>query len=120
MRAKLKGLDATDTPDGGLASFRPEDAENFVLWITATIGPADGPGEEQFQFRVCTPSWLAAEPLQKGFAFQRHTLLLERWDPDLVERAIGDLCAHTEGADWSEVGGALSRFGLWEFEDYRE
>ncbi len=120
MRAELKGLDAADAPGSDLALFRPDDAEHFVLWVTATIGPADHPGEELFQFCVCSPGWLASQSLQKGFAFQRHTLLLERWDPELVERAIGDLCRRTEGTDWSEVGTALSRFGRWEFEDYRE
>jgi hypothetical protein len=91
-----------------------------MLGVTASIGPAGAAGFELFQFTVCSPGWLAAEQLPKGFAFQRHTLLLEQWDPDVVEPAIGDLCRRTTGEGWGEVESKLSRFGLWEFEDYRE
>jgi hypothetical protein len=120
VRAELKDLDTADSPDGDLASFSPEDGEHFALTVTASIGPAGERGAELFDFRVCSPSWLAAGKLQKGFAFQRHTLLVERWDAELVERAIADLCLRTEGESWDEVAMKLSRYGHWEFEDYRE
>jgi hypothetical protein len=116
MRAELKSLDW----DGhALPDFRPEDAGRFRVTVAASIGPAGQDGAELFQFTVCSPQWLAEESLPKGFAFQRHTLLVDRWNPDLVERAIHDLCLRTEGDDWSEIAASLSRFGLWEFEDYR-
>jgi hypothetical protein len=70
-------------------------------------------------FPVCSPSWVAEQPLEKGFGFQRHVLLLSRWDGGLVHRAIGDLCRRTEGATWNEVAVKLSRFGQWEFENYQ-
>ena len=44
---------------------------------------------------------------------------MERWDWEVVERAINDLCVRTEGDDWNQVATKLSRFGFWEFEDYR-
>jgi hypothetical protein len=120
VRAELKGLDTADADGGDLRAFRPGDAEVFALGVTASIGPAGEDGAELFQFTVCSPSWLAAQELPKGFAFQRHALLVERWEPGLVERAIADLCRRTEGETWSEVATKLSRFGSWEFEDYRE
>jgi hypothetical protein len=46
-------------------------------------------------------------------------LLLDRWDPELVERAIGDLCRRTEGENWHDIAVKLARYGHWEFEDYR-
>jgi Immunity protein 8 len=49
----------------------------------------------------------------------RGVLLLSRWDYDLVVRAISDLCLHTKGETWEEVATSLSRYGHWEFEDYR-
>lgn len=119
MRAELKGLDTADAEGGELVGFCPEDAEHFALGVAASIGPAGEDGAELFQFEVCSPSWLASQSLPKGFAFQRHTLLLERWDPQLVERAIRDLCLRTEGEGWAQIAGKLSRYGLWEFEDYR-
>jgi hypothetical protein len=120
VRAELKALDTADTPDGDVSSFQPSDETDFSLAVTASIGPAGEPGAELFQFTVCSPNALAQRALPKGFAFQRHTLVIERWDPALIKRAIGDLSLRTEGADWNEVATKLSRFGRWEFEDYRE
>ena len=91
-----------------------------MLSVTASIGPAGELGQELFQFTVCSPSWLAAEPMRKGYAFLRHILVIERWNPELVERAIGDLCRRVEGDDWHQIAERLARFGHWEFEDYRE
>ena len=119
MRAELKRLDSADAPEG-LASFRPADPRNFVLPVGAVIGPAEMPSEELFYFTVCTAAWLRANPPEKGFTFLRHYVLLSRWDYSVLERAIGDLCRRTEGQDWAEVAAKLSRYGAWEFEDYRE
>lgn len=118
MRAELKSLDAVDAPGGVLTAFHPDDGEHFGLAVAATIGPANETGGELFQFSVCSPSWLADEDRPKGFAFQR-TLVVDRWNPDLVERAIADLCRRTEGDTWEQVARKLSRYGQWEFEDYR-
>jgi hypothetical protein len=119
MRAELRSLHSADSEDGSVGSFRPDDSEHFSLQVTALVGPAGQEGEEGFDFTVCSPTWLARGELPKGFAFQRHTLLVTRWDAGLVERAISDLCMRTEGEDWTEVAQKLSRFGRWEFEDYR-
>jgi hypothetical protein len=45
-------------------------------------------------------------------------LLVDTWDPSVIRRAIGDLCARTEGETWHDVAVSLSRFGAWEFTDY--
>ena len=107
MRAELKGLDTADAEGGELVAFCPDDAAHFALGVTASIGPAGEDGAELFQFEVCSPSWLAKQSLPKGFAFQRHKLLLERWDPELVERAIRDLCLRT-AMKGGLLGGTLS------------
>jgi hypothetical protein len=119
MNPALKSLDSPDTPGGDLHAFKPDDPNRFGLSVTATIGPAGEQGGDLFTFTVCSADWLATQSLPKGFAFQRHTLLLERWDPDLVERAVADLCRRTSGNDWDEIAHKLSRYGYWEFEDYR-
>lgn len=119
MHGELRGLYSPDTADLTLESFEPEDALHFALLVGAYIGAGSTGGEELFTFTVCSPQWVADQPLAKGFGFQRHVLLLSRWDVGLVQRAIGDLCWRTEGATWNEVAVKLSRFGQWEFEDYR-
>ena len=119
MRADLKSLDSVDAP-AGIATFKPDDSETFAITIGAVVGPSDGPGGELFYFSACTAGWLRANPPEKGFAFLHGHILLSHWDPDLVHRAISDLCHRTVGGDWNEVAIKLSRYGSWEFEDYRE
>jgi Immunity protein 8 len=111
VRAVIRHLDRPDDPP---------DREDFGISVRALVGPADGEGEESFDFFVCTPRWLERERAEKGFLWPRHHLILWEWDFAVVSRAIGDLCAHHEGATWSELAEKLSRYGYWEFEDYRE
>jgi hypothetical protein len=120
VKGELRGLYSPDIPETDLESFRPEDGDNFALLVTAFVGPSDAPGEEMFDFVVCTPRWLAEHPPEKGFWFLRNHLLLTRWDYEVLERAVRDLCAHAVGDTWEEVAMKLSRYGHWEFEDYRD
>jgi hypothetical protein len=119
VRAELRSLDSTEAQDG-LASFRPDDPEAFLLSVAAQVGPGEGHGEELFYFNVCTAQWLAENPPPKGFHFLHSYLLVGRWDYDVVEHAISDLCRRSEGEDWHEIAVKLSRYGAWEFADYRE
>jgi Immunity protein 8 len=118
VRAALRGFYSSYIAD--LESYRPDDGENFQLAISAFIGPADGPGEEMFQFAVCTAKWLQENPPPKGFQLMRSTILLSRWDYAVLKRALTDLCMHTSADDWPTLALRLSRYGGWEFEDYRE
>jgi phytoene dehydrogenase-like protein len=95
--------------------------DDFGIWLTALIGPDGDVGEEVFGVTACSPQWLARTTVTentKGFEFVRHRLVVSRWDPDLLRRAIGDLCRHTSGSDWPEVAAKLSHYLAWEFEDY--
>jgi hypothetical protein len=119
VRAELRSLDSTEAQDG-LASFTPGDPEAFLVSVAAHVGPADARGEELFYFNVCTAQWLAANPPPKGFDFLHSYVLVSRWDYDVLERAISDLCRRSEGEDWREIAVKLSRYGAWEFAGYRE
>jgi hypothetical protein len=120
MRAELRGFYINDAPEVDPEVFEPDDAETFGVSITAFVGPNDEGGEEMFDFVVCSARWLAEHPPEKGFWFLRNHLLLTRWDYGVLDRALRDLCAHTHGETWHEVATKLSRWGYWEFEDYRE
>jgi hypothetical protein len=119
VRAELRTLDSADAPEG-LAAWEPADLEDFAVYVAAVIGPAGESGGELFYFTVCSPRWLDKNAPPKGFAFMHGHVLLPRWDAAIVERAITDLCRHTEGEDWSQVAEKLSRYADWEFADYRE
>jgi hypothetical protein len=119
VRGELRGFYSVDVRED-LEEFRPEDGENFGLPVTAFVGPNNRGGEEMFDFFVCSARWLAEHPPEKGFWFLRNYLLLTRWDHGVLDRALRDLCARAEGETWNEVATKLSRYGRWEFEDYRE
>ncbi len=121
MHVSLRSLDSPNLAPDSLDSYRPPLSDDFGILLTALIGPSDGAGEEVFYVTVCSAKWLARATLDEngeGFEFVRHRLVVERWDPGLFRRAIGDLCAHTSGDSWQEIGNRLSRFLAWEFEDY--
>jgi hypothetical protein len=118
MRAGLRGFSSSDVPD--LEAWRPDDAECFELQLTAFIGPDSGGGEEMFDFRVCTAAWLAENPPPKNFEFLSNTILMGRWEYEALNRAPGDLRFRTEGGDWKQIATRLSRYGRWQYEDYRE
>lgn len=119
VRAELRSLDSADAPTG-LESFQPDDAERFSLAVGAIIGPFDGPGAELFYFNVCSPRWIEENPPPKGFEFMHSYLILSQWNYQTLHRALSDLCLHTEGDDWADVATKLSRYGRWEFADYRD
>ena len=99
----------------------PEDLRHFAVLVPAFIeGVPDGhrlSGGENFDFLVCSPSWVAATGTSDGPTFARY-LLLDEWDPALARRMIEQLCAETEGPDWLSVALKLARFASWEFEGY--
>jgi hypothetical protein len=117
MRAALRSLETDDAEE--LTSYSPRDPTHFGLGVRAVIGDADGIGEELFDMLVCSPSWLEAEQLTKGFRWGHGILVLARWDPEVVERAVRDLVVHAERDTWAEIGELLSRYTDWEFADYR-
>lgn len=95
--------------------------DDFGVLLEAQIGPSGGHGEEAFYVTVCSPKWLAEATMSgngKGYEFVQHRLVVRRWDPALVRRALADLCTHTSGGDWHEVATKLSRYLAWEFDDY--
>jgi len=84
------------------------------------IGPDGAPGEESFDFFVCTPAWLEGECERKGFFLIRRFLAVSHWDAGLVRRAIENVVSSVTGDSWPELASKLATIAYWEFEDYRE
>ena len=119
MHAELRSL---HSPDLDLQHETPADPEDFTILVQAFIGQAGKPGEDAFSFQVCTPRSLedtARRQLAKGFWFARNLLVLERYDYQVLCRAIIGLCRSTSGRSWDEISVKLSRWGAWEFEEYQ-
>ena len=115
MRASLRGFYSSDVD---LAAWRPDDGENFSIGVTASSARATRAGR-RCSTSTCAPHAGVEHPPEKNFDFVRSTLLMQRWDYQTLQRALEDLCLRTAGADWNEVARRLSRYGHWEFEDYR-
>lgn len=118
IRAALRGLHSPDVPD--LNAFVAEDPDRFGILVQAMIGPEGGLGAESFDFLVCTPAWLADEMGARGHQFGRHYLFVSRYDLELIEHVLRELCVRSAGPDWVTVATYLARYGKWEFEDYVE
>ncbi|WP_086846907.1 immunity 8 family protein [Amycolatopsis kentuckyensis] len=106
------------TPDIEPETYVPEDPERFMFLVQLIAGPAGEPGEESFDFEVCSPGWLA-EQARGGPVSGRHHVIVGRFDWPALVAYFEDLVARCTGADWAEVAAKLSRYGHWEFEDYR-
>ena len=119
MRAEVKRWMSFDLPD---AQSVPPDPEDGCVGMEADIGPVGEEGAKTFSFQVCTPKGLAGRVDGDGAGrpyWGRGTLIVPRFDWDLVEAALMQYVRSVSGADWSEVATKLNRFMYWEFEDYQ-
>jgi len=117
MRGAIRSIVTTE--HDVLQQVSVDDVTNMSQWIRVLAGPAGEQGEESFDLNVCTPQWLQGQVARTGPIVGRHLLIVDRWDIELVERAVSDLVAGVEADDWDSIAGKLSRIGRWEFEDYR-
>ena len=118
MKAELRSLDCPDLDYQGLDA--PPDLDNFYLNFGAGIGPAGKIGKEFFQIQVCTPRWLVDELEHEPYLFGRLLLIVSHWDMQVIRGALEALCERTEGDTWDQIAEKLTRFTLWEFDEYRE
>jgi hypothetical protein len=117
MNATLKVLSSIDLPDG--ASLPPDPTDCWVI-VTASIGVAGDERSDNFTFYVSTPRRLERVVADESQLWGRHLLIVEQFDWTQVRTAIEKLCAGVTGDTWDAIASRLSRYGAWEFEDYRE
>lgn len=117
MRAVLKVLSSIDLPDG--TSSPPDPTDCWVV-VTASIGIAGDDGSDNFTFYVSTPRRLERIVADESQLWGRHLLIVEQFDWVLVRNAIEKICDEVTGDTWDAIASRLSRYGAWEFEDYRE
>jgi hypothetical protein len=82
------------------------------------VGPTGSPGEESFDFAVCSPTWLAAEAEHQRIISGRFYLISARFDFGAVEQHVRNQVALATGNSWTEIATKLARWSHWEFEDY--
>lgn len=118
MRATVRHLHSPDVPD--LARWRPTEEEHFGILLQVFVGPSDGPGQESFDFVVCSPEWLRRKYGDDAVIFCRNHILLFRYDFSILQAAVESLVSRVSGDSWNEIASKLARYGLWEFEEYED
>jgi hypothetical protein len=116
MKARLKHIDANALD---FQSFQPEDPECFGFWLNVAVGAAEKDSADDFQVFVCNRAWLerhgGAPPDPSG----RHLLLDGTYDTLSARALLEARIDECHGESWAEVVAELSKFGLWEFENYK-
>ncbi|AUI60401.1 immunity 8 family protein [Amycolatopsis sp. BJA-103] len=115
MHAEIRYL---HTPDMEPDTYVPDDPDRFLFLVQMLAGPVGEPGEESFDFEVCTPGWLHQQVQQDGLRNGRHHVIVDTFDWPALQTYFQNLVATCTGADWNEVSAKLARYGRWEFEDY--
>src|SRR5882724_9305794 len=103
MNAELKSM---FSPDVDLRTYHPEPSDRFGFLLRAMIGPEGGPGEESFDFFVCTPKWLLEQRetgLIEDVVFGTNKLIVFDYDIPLIRDAISRFCRRCVGASWQEI-----------------
>ena len=84
-------------------------------WFTASIGPVGERGTELFQVAVATPSGIRGRRRKGQFI----GLVVDRFEPARVEKAIREYVEATEAPSWELLAEKLGRVMRWEYRDYR-
>lgn len=115
--AELRDLYSPDVPDLRNPNL-PENAA-FCVPLEADFGAVGEEGQDQFNFLVCNPRWIA-EKAEKGVLTGMHLLVVERFDLAKITEFLSTIAEQTIGSDWTEIAGKLGRYGRWEFADMHE
>jgi hypothetical protein len=101
-----------------VSTAQPE-GQAFRISLRALVGPSGLPGEESFDFDVCSPDWLETQLDSQAVLEGRFLLIVRDFDPQSIEDYVRRRVEQTSGNDWCEVAGKIARWAHWEFEDYR-
>lgn len=114
MNAQLRALLTIEHEP--LDSLKPT-SDAFCVTLRALVGPAGLPGEESFDFQVCSPEWLQAELDSQPIISGRLLLITRRYDPSQIEEYVRRRVSQASGDEWSAIAAKLTRWSHWEFED---
>ena len=120
MRAKIKSVEITESPNLSPEHYVPQDIENFECTFGLTIGPFDCDGGELFYLTVCSPRWLVGACERDGFLFGRHHLIVQEYNLRTIMEIVTKWVDNCSGESWKYVASKLSRFASWEYEDYQD
>jgi hypothetical protein len=115
MQAELRQL---LTVEGDFLEELQQRDEVFCHWLRALVGPSGSPGEESFDFAVCSPAWLKNELERNPNVDGRYMLVFVTFDPKEIEAHVRGRIAQASGDTWSAVAAKIAEWSHWEFDDY--
>ena len=119
MKALIKSIECLAAPDLGFTNFVPANRINFSVPIRVWVGATDGPGEDSFDFDVCTPAWIDDQCSRDGFVIGRHRIVVSSYDRERIRDVLTRLVDRLGAENWDQLANKLSRYGYWEFEDHQ-
>jgi len=114
MRAEVRGIEANDVPDWPV--WMPGEASRDCRWFRVAVGPVGEAGADLFQVEVGTPLGINERRAPGLFI----GLVVERFDPRIVERAIRAFVEGRHAATWQGVVDLLRTHMSWEYEGLRK
>jgi len=86
--------------------------------LQVLIGPKNLPGEESFDFLICTPNWLMQAYNHSELVFGKNFIIVFEYDIKNVLNKIEKLVSSFDGENWSQLANQLAKYGRWGFEGY--
>jgi hypothetical protein len=116
MKAAVKSAYSSDADlDAPSGSHQSVDIASLQL----EVGAAGSRGADIFEVIVVTPDWVRRAVKDSGPLVGRHYLVMDPFDIHEALAFITRKIEALEGETWDELSDRISRFGHWEFEDYK-
>lgn len=113
----LKHIICPDIPELDKKGIDSE--HEICVLVQALIGPQDHEGYESFEFVVCNGIWVTNR-IEDDIVVGKNKIFLKHFILSDVEDVIRRIILSCAGPSWDDVAVKISRYGLWEFEDYVE
>lgn len=119
-RAKIINIFSSDIED--LATYAPEDPDNFNILIQICVGIANQNNNEEsgetFDIEIYTPKWLISNFHKNDILLVKHALIVFEYNYELIYQKLKQLIESCTGESWNEIALKIGKFAAWEFEDY--
>lgn len=115
MKAEIKSF---HSPDIDINNFFPEFVDKFGFLLQVLVGPQNFPGEESFDFLVCTPKWLMEKYNHSEVIFGTSFIIVFEYDIKKILNRIERLIVSFDEENWSQLANQIAKYGRWEFEGY--
>ena len=109
MRPEVHGIEANDIP--GWPRWQSPTPQDELQWFTVSVGCEGSEGADDFQVAVATPLGVNSRRDRDPFV----GLVVVRFEPPAVERAIREYVAGSEAATWEGVVERLRTRMSWEY-----